>query len=106
MNSEPFLKPRLIGARFDGGVIPLEVLGDLAVLEVMIVEVAKWKYRESNPERKRVPRRFTDGMTLKLAGVEDGSARPLINLVVAASTLFPTAAHHYFQEARPPSLEP
>lgn len=100
MNSEPFLKPRLTGARFDGGVIPLEVLGDLAVLEVMVVEVAKWKYREANPTRKRVPRRFTDGMTLKLAGVEAGSARPIINLVMAAATLLPTPAQHYFEEAR------
>ncbi len=100
MNSEPFLKPRLTGSRFDGGVIPLEVLGDLAVLEAMVVEVAKWKYREANPARKRVPRRFAEGMTLRLAGIEDGSARPLIGLFVAASTLLPTAAQHYFEEAR------
>ena len=100
MNSEPFLTPRLIGPRFEGGVIPLAVLGDLAVLEAMFVDVAKWKYRENNPDRKRVPRRFADGMTLKLTGVEEGSARPLINLFVAASTLLPTPAQHYFEQAR------
>ncbi len=39
-----FLKPRLVGARFDGHRVPLEILRDLAVLEQMIVEVAKWQY--------------------------------------------------------------
>ncbi|HTU92122.1 MAG TPA: hypothetical protein VMF69_18715 [Gemmataceae bacterium] len=100
MISEPFLKPRLIGKRFEGGVIPLELLADFAVLEEMIVEVAKGKFREANPGRKRVPRGFTDGITLKLAGIEDGSAIPIIELVFAASTLFPPSAQTYFEDAR------
>jgi hypothetical protein len=97
---EPFLKPRLIGSRFEGGVIPLELLADFAVLEEMIVEVAKWKFREANPDRKRVPRGFSDGITLKLTGIEDGSAIPIIKLVVAASMLFPPSSQTYFEDAR------
>ena len=100
MNVEPFLKPKLIGARFDGGVLPLHVLADFAVLEQMIVDIAKWKFRLENPTRKRVPRGFTDGISLKLTGVEEGSAIPLISLFFAATTLFPPAAKLYFEDAR------
>src|ERR1019366_66318 len=97
-NSEPFLSPRLVGARFEGGAIPLEVLADFAVLEEMIVEIAKWKYREEHPERKRVPRGFTDGISLKITGIGEGSAIPFINLVVA-TTLLPLS-QPYFNEAK------
>ncbi len=100
MTSEPFLKPRLIGTRFDGGVIPLEVLADFAVLEGMIVEVAKWKFREANPDRKRVPHGFTGDITLKLTGINDGSAIPIIELVFVAATLFPPSTQTYFESAR------
>ncbi len=100
MTSEPFLKPRLIGTRFDGGVIPLEVLADFAVLEGMIVEVAKWKFREANPDRKRVPHGFTGDITLKLTGIDDGSAIPIIELVFVAATLFPPSTQTYFESAR------
>lgn len=100
MDSKLFLKPRLTGARFEGGAIPLEILADFAVLEEMIVEVAKWKYREANPGRKRVPRGFTDGMVLKLTGVENGSAIPIISLILAGSTLLPPSSLSFFDEAR------
>jgi hypothetical protein len=104
MSSEPFLKPRLLGPRFAGGAIPLEVLADFAALSEMIVEVAKWKYREGNPTRKRVPRGFADGISLKLTGVEEGSAIPVISLVIAPA-LFPPTAQQYFEEARQAIVE-
>jgi len=88
MDSEPFLRPRLTGPRFEGHGIPLEVLKDLAVLEEMIVEVAKWKYLKDHPERLRSPRGFTEGIELKLTGIDEGSAIPVICLIVAATTLF------------------
>ncbi len=100
VNVEPFLEPQLKGSRFDGGVVPLHVLADFAVLEQMIVEIAKWKYRGENPERKRVPRGFTDGISLKLTAVKEGSAIPVISLFLTANTLFPPAAKSYFEEAR------
>lgn len=106
MTTEPFLKPRLIGMRFEGGVIPLEILADFAVLSEMIVEVAKWKYHEANPDRKRVPRGFTEGISLKLTGIEDGSAIPVIGLFIAGSTLFPVSvAQSYFVTARQAIVE-
>ncbi|MCK4343185.1 MAG: hypothetical protein KAY37_15840 [Phycisphaerae bacterium] len=100
MSTETFLQPRLIGERFEGHAIPLEFLKDLAVLEEMIVEVAKWRFLEEHPERKRSPRGFTEGIELKLTGVEDGSAIAVISLVVASSTLFPPDNQSYFEEAR------
>ena len=65
MTATPFLKPRITGPRFAGGAIPLEVLAHFAVLSEMILEVAKWKYRQQNTERKRVPRGFSDGISLE-----------------------------------------
>ena len=99
MTIKPFLRPRITGARFAGGAIPLEVLADFAVLSEMILEVAKWKYREDNPSRQRVPRGFSDGISLKLTGVEEGSSIPVISLVVG-SALIPTESEQYFNVAR------
>lgn len=47
----------------------------------MILEVAKWKYREDNPSRRRVPRGFSKGISLSLTGVEQGNAIPVISLM-------------------------
>lgn len=100
MTTEPFLRPRLIGKRFEGHAIPLEFLKDLAVLEEMIIEVAKWKFLKDHPDRKRSSRGFTEGIELKLTGVEDGSAIAVITLVVASSTLLPPDNQAYFEDAR------
>lgn len=100
MPMEPFLTPKLVGGRFDDHAIPLEVLKDLAVLEEMIVEVAKAKFLEDNPKRRRSPRGFTEGIELKLTGVREGSAVPTISIAVADSTLFPQPNQIYFERAR------
>ncbi len=100
MNIQPFLEPRLIGDRFEGPAIPLEFLKDFAVLEELMIEVAKWRFMKGHPGRKRSPRGFTEGITLKLTGIEKGSAKPVIDLLVAASTLFPVGNEIYFEEAR------
>ena len=100
MNEHEFLKPRLVGKRFDGTAIPLEFLKDLAVLEEMIIEVAKGEFLKDHPDRQRSPRGFTDGIELKLTGIEDGSAIPVISLVVASMALFPPENQSYFERAR------
>lgn len=97
MNQE-FLKPRLVGTRFDEHTVPLEFLKDFAALEEMIVEVAKWQFRRSHPDRARVPRGFTDGLELHLTKVDEGSAVPVIALVFGS--LFPSASTTYFEQAR------
>lgn len=100
MNRIEFLKPRLTGPRFEGHAIPLEVLRDLAVLEELIVEVARWKYLEDHPGRKRIPRGFTRGVQFKLVAIEDGSAQAVINLEIDANELFPTENQQCFEAAR------
>jgi len=99
---KPFLSPRLIGARFDHHAIPLDVLKDLAALEELIVEVAKWQYFQENPDRQRTPKGFSRGVQLELTGVGEGSARPLISLAFLAShaTLYGEAHAHYFERSR------
>ena len=97
-----FLRPRLHGARFDGGEIPLEVLGDLVALLEMVLEVAKWRFLEENPERRRVPRGFTESVTLKLAGLEEGSAVAVITISSSRPTLdrYPLPYQDTFEQAR------
>ena len=97
MNNE-FLKPRLTGKRFDQHTIPLELLKDFAALEEMVIEVAKWKYRQSHPDSKRVQRNFTKGLELHLAQVEEGSAIPAI--VLAFSGLLAPPNAPFFEQAR------
>ncbi len=75
------------------------MLQDFAALQEMLVEVAKWEFRRANPKRKRVPRRFTEGVDLHLTSVEDGSAILTISLVFAG--LFPASENlEYFQQAK------
>jgi hypothetical protein len=100
MSIDRFLYPRLTGARFDGHAIPLEFLKDLAVLEELIIEVAKAKWIDDHAGRKRSPRGWTDGIEFKLTAVEDGSAIPIISLIIAANALFPPESQHYFEQAR------
>ena len=97
--SETFLRPRLIGARFEDHSIPLELLKNLSVLEELIIEVARLEYFRDHPDRQRVPQGFTDGIELKLTGIKDGSAILIISLVVITNTLF-SANQRYFERAR------
>lgn len=100
MSEHEFIRPRLTGKRFEGKAIPLEFLKDLAVLEEMIIEVAKSEFLKDHPDRKRTPRGFTDGIELRLKDIEDGSAIPVISLVLSSMTLLPPANQTYFEKAR------
>lgn len=102
-----FLNPRLVGDRFDGHAIPLEVLKDLSVLEELIVEVAKWHYKQDNPQRKRIPKGFADEVSLKVTEIADGSAIPKVVLAIAAtsSSLFPVDHREYFEKAKASIVE-
>lgn len=100
MTSQEFLKPRLVGRRFEEHSIPLDIFNDLSVLNEMILEVAKWKYLIDHTDRKRIPRGFTGGIELRLAAIEECSVRPVIVLFVAAMGLLPTGNHRYLESAR------
>lgn len=94
-----FLKPRFVGRRFEGHSVPLELLKDLTVLENLIVATAKECFREANPVRQRA-RGLTEGISLRLTDVEDGSAKLAIMLFFTTTGLFPPANHAYFEQAR------
>ncbi len=100
MKSKPFLRPRLSGARFEHNSIPLELLKDISVIEEMIIELAKAEYLKDHSNRHRSPRGFTDGIELKLTGIEAGSAVLAIDLFINSNTIFPSKNRSYFERAR------
>ncbi len=100
LSSEEFLTPRLTGKRFEDHAIPLELLEDFAALEELFIEVAKWLYLEDNQERKRVPRGFSDGVSLKLSTIDEGSAILKILLVTSSYGIFPNENHSFFEKAK------
>ena len=100
MSTEDFLRPKMVGKRFDHHSIPLEILGDLAILEEMVIEVAKWCYLKDNPERKRSPRGFTDGVSLRRHRSKKGVPLPVIALSLGTGYLLPPTNRVYFEQAR------
>jgi hypothetical protein len=101
---QKFLEPKLNGERFDRHTVPLELLKDFSALQDMLVEVAKWEFRNNHPDRERIPRNFTDGVDLHLTSVDEGSAKLVICLVFAG--LFPTSSHlNYFEKAKSDIIE-
>lgn len=98
--SDIFLSPRLVGRRFEGHAIPLEILKEFAALEEMVIEVAKWLYLQKHPDRARTPRGFTEGISLVLTAVTDGSAIPEICLVSESNEFLPSEKQLYYQQAR------
>lgn len=95
---QEFLRPKLIGERFTGHAVPLEILRDFAALQEMLVETAKWKFRQENPQRERVQRNFAKDIELQLMGIEDGSA--ILAIVLSFSSLFPPDTAKYFEQGK------
>ncbi len=95
---QEFFNPTLEGERFQDHTVPLELFKDFCALQEMLIEVAKWEFRKSHPDRERIPRNFTSGLDLHLEAVEEGSAILKISLVFAS--LFPTSNLSYFEQAR------
>lgn len=95
---QDFLKPKLVGDRFTGHAVPLEILKDFAALQEMLVETAKWKFRQENPHRERVQRNFAKDIELQLVGIEDGSA--ILAIVLSYSLLIPPQNAQYFEAAK------
>jgi len=104
-----FLSPRLTGKRFDDHSVPVEILQDFVALQDLITEIAKNIYLEANPTKKRVPKGFTEGVTLNLEKVEDGSAILKFFLVtnLLASSILGKGSHQYtyFEKAKDKVIE-
>lgn len=99
MKSE-FIKPKLVGERFNEHSIPVEVLKDWAAFEGLVAETAKWLYLQENSERQRVPRGFVDGFALHLSSVGVGSAIATLDRIHPPGSLLPDAYAVWFEKAR------
>ena len=75
-----FLRLRFTGARFEGGAVPYDAIKDIAALQKMAVEVAKWQFREEHPKRRRLPNGFPKDTDWAISRIEDGSAVPIVSL--------------------------
>lgn len=74
MSEKIFIAPRLVGSRFEDHTLPVNILEDFTALEDLLIEVAKGIYLTENPNRKRVPKGFSDGIYLKLVNIDEGSS--------------------------------
>jgi hypothetical protein len=81
MNTEILLEPRFTGERFRANPLPLSLLRDLEALQGIILEIAKDEFRQTNPNRRRIPRGFSEGLTLHLVGSREGSYVAQIGMV-------------------------
>lgn len=78
-NLTPFLSLHLHGARFDAGPgMPVEALTELVAYRDLVAEVARGIFLRDHPGRQRVPKRFMEGFELRIRGIDDGSAVPLL----------------------------
>lgn len=98
-----FLRPRLVGKRFEGHTLPLDILKDFSALGEMLLEIAKRKYLAANPSRKRLPNGFTQAFQLHLTAIEEGSTVAV--LAPTQSSLFPLGQQDYFYEAKQEVIE-
>jgi hypothetical protein len=94
----PFLEPKLDGSRYQGHSIPLEMLKDWAAFEELVVEVARSLYLQDHPERRKVPNGFAERFSLHLTGINEGSAKPVIQAVTSNTTQ--SENFHLFEKAR------
>ena len=82
-----FLSPKLEGERFATHTIPLSILEDFSALEELLLALAKQIYLDENPNRKRVPKGFSDNVRLSLSHIGEGSAIPTILLIASLSSV-------------------
>jgi hypothetical protein len=67
---------RYVGARFEGGRLPLDVLPDLSAFRDLLVSYVKAEWRAAHAERERLPKGFEKSIAFDLVGIKDGSAVP------------------------------
>ena len=71
MSKSGIMSVKLSGGRFKEAELPFFILGDLVPLQDMVVDVAKWLYKEESG-RRRSPPSF-DQTYLKIVGLQPGS---------------------------------
>lgn len=95
-----FSQPKFTGARFDEHTLPVDVARDLAAYERLIVELAKNLYLQEHPRRQRVPKGFEAGFRLDIERIDEGSAKPMLALVMTGALALQGGERDYFERAR------
>lgn len=95
-----FAQPRFTGPRFDEHTLPVDVARDLAAYETLVLELAKHLYLRDHPERQRVPKGFASSFRLDIERIDEGSAKPLLALVVAGMLQLNGGEQDYFERSR------
>lgn len=67
MSREILLEPHFEGDRFRNQTLPFALLRDLEALQGIILEIAKSDYKQSHPNRQRIPRGFSGQLELHLS---------------------------------------
>jgi len=106
--SEEFIRMRLAGGRFDTHLVPFDVLSDLAAYRELVVDLARVLFKRSNPNRRKVPRGFTDSFQLGVASLTPGNSVTLASRTFSNDAYasledqpsFPFPAHDEFIAAR------
>lgn len=99
MSKSGIVRTRMSGGRLKEAGLPLFILGDLAPLQDMVVDIAKWLFREEYG-RMRSPSSFNQ-THLKIAGLHSGSAVAEIDIGTARRILdgVPVPNQEHFEAA-------
>ena len=99
MTDTEFMRVRLSGGRFKEAELPFFILGDLAPLQKMVIDVAKWVFKEKY-ERRRSPSGF-DQTYLKIIGLHSGSSVAEIGIGTTRTILddMPVPNQEHFEKA-------
>lgn len=95
-----FIQPRFVGARFLEHTLPVDVAKDLAAYEMLVTELAKHLFLEDHGDRQRVPKGFSTEFHLHIERIDDGSAKPLLSVVMAGALALNGGSADYFERAR------
>lgn len=95
-----FSQPRFTGTRFDEHTLPVDVARDLAAYESLIVDLAKHLYLTDHPDRQRVPKGFASNYHLDIERIDEGSAKPILVLVISGVLALVGGERDYFDQAR------
>ena len=99
MDESQFMRVRLHGGRFKEAELPFFILGDLAPLQEMVVDVAKWLFKKEQ-KRERASSDFNQ-IYLKVVGLNSGSCVADIAIDTTQPILpdVPVQNHKYFEMA-------
>ena len=99
MTDKAFMRVRLSGGRFKKAELPFFILGDLVPLQEMVIDVAKWLFKEKH-ERRRSPSGF-EQTYLKIIGLHGGSSVAEIGIGTTRTILddVPVPNQEHFETA-------